>query len=107
MGKRKAIFDLAQLIRMLEEVGTGGAGFRYIYAAFLQQAANVTGIAELNVFSQRLTKIGDLWRDFAYKSARILKERQGEQYTFDEIGDVLCRIAELEEVFFKELKNAV
>jgi hypothetical protein len=107
MGKRKAIQNLAQVIRMLEEVGTGGAGFRYVYAAFLQQAANVTGIAELNVFSQRLTEIGDLWRNFAYKSARILKERQGEQYTYDEIGDVLYHIAELEEAFYKELKTVV
>ena len=107
MGKRQAIFNLAQVIRMLEEVGTGGAGFRYIYAAFLQQAASVTGIAELNVFSQRLTEIGDLWRDFAYKGARILKERQGEQYTYDDLGDVLYHIAELEEAFYKELKTVV
>ena len=107
MGKRKTILNLAQIIRMLEEVGTGGAGFRYIYAAFLQQAAIVTGIAELNVFSQRLTEIGDLWRDFAYKTARFFKQRQGEQYTCDELGDVLYHIAELEEAFFIELKTVV
>jgi len=107
MGKREAIFNLAQLIRMLEEVGTGGAGFRYIYAAFLQQAASVTGIAELNTFSLRLTEIGDLWRDFAYKSARVLKKRQGEQYTYDDLGDILRRIAEMEDVFYKELKMVV
>lgn len=29
---------LAQLVRMQEEIGTGGGGFRYIYAAFLQQS---------------------------------------------------------------------
>ena len=107
MGKRKAILNLAQVIRMLEEVGTGGAGFRYIYAAFLQQAAAVTGITELNVFSQRMTEIGDLWRDFAYKGARILKERQGENYTYDDLGDALYHIAELEESFFKEIKTLV
>jgi len=107
MGKRKADLNLAQLIRMLEEIGTGGAGFRYMYAAFLQEAASVTGIAELNVYSQRLTEIGDIWRSFAYKTARVFKERQGEQYTFDDLGDILYRIAELEETFFKELKTAV
>jgi hypothetical protein len=107
MGKRKAALNLAQIIRMLEEIGTGGAGFRYMYAAFLQQSASITGIAELNVFSQRMTKIGDLWRDFAYKSARVFKQRQGEQSTYDEIGDILFQIAELEEAFFKELKTTV
>jgi len=107
MGKRKAALNLAQIIRMLEEIGTGGAGFRYMYAAFLQQSASITGIAALNVFSQRITEIGDLWRDFAYKAARVFKERQGEQYTYNELGDILHRIATLEEAFFKELKKEV
>jgi hypothetical protein len=107
MGKRKAALNLAQVIRMLEEIGTGGAGFRYMYAAFLQQSANITGIPELNDFSKRMTAIGDLWRDFAYKASRIFKKRQGEQYTYNELGDILLQIAQLEECFFKELKKAV
>ena len=107
MGQRKAALNLAQVIRMLEEIGTGGAGFRYMYAAFLQQAAPITGIAALNDFSKRMTEIGDLWRDFAYKAARVFKKRQGEQYTYDELGDILYRIATLEEQFFKELKGVV
>jgi len=107
MGKRKAALNLAQIIRMLEEIGTGGAGFRYLYAAFLQEAANITGVEELNVFSQRLTDIGDLWRDFAYKTARVFKERQGEQYTYNDLGDILYQIAKMEDEFFTELKEAV
>ncbi|MDR2148582.1 MAG: BtrH N-terminal domain-containing protein [Tannerella sp.] len=107
MGKRKAALNLAQVIRMLEEIGTGGAGFRYMYAAFLQQSAGITGIADLNVFSKRMTEIGDLWRDFAYKAARVFKQRQGEQYTYDELGNILLQIAELERAFFLELKGAV
>jgi len=107
MGKRKATLNLAQVVRMLEEIGTGGAGFRYMYAAFLQQSASITGIDALHGFSQRMTKIGDLWRDFAYKAARVFKQRQGEQYTYDELGDILQEIAGLERAFFKELKNVV
>ncbi len=107
MGKRRAALNLAQIIRMLEEIGTGGAGFRYMYAAFLQQAAIITGITELNDFSNRMTEIGDLWRDFAYKAARIFKKRQGEQYTYDQLGDILLNIAKLEEKFFKELAISV
>jgi hypothetical protein len=107
MSKRKAALNLAQIIRMLEEIGTGGAGFRYMYAAFLQQSASITGIDVLNDFSQRMTGIGDLWRDFAYKASRIFKKRQGEQYTYDQLGDILYQIAELERAFFKELKTAV
>jgi hypothetical protein len=107
MSKRKAALNLAQVIRMLEEIGTGGAGFRYMYAAFLQQSAGITGIDALNGFSQRMTEIGDLWRDFAYKASRIFKKRQGEQYTYDELGDILYQIAELEKAFFKELRANV
>ena len=104
-SKRKAALNLAQIIRMLEEIGTGGAGFRYIYAAFLQQSASITGIDALHDFSQRMTEIGDLWRDFAWKAARVFKQRQGEQYSYDELGDILLQIAKLEEAFFRELKK--
>ncbi len=38
LGVKKAGLYLAQLVRMQEEIGTGGGGFRYIYAAFLQEA---------------------------------------------------------------------
>ena len=107
MSKRRAALNLAQIIRMLEEIGTGGAGFRYMYAAFLQQSAGITGIDDLNNFSQRMTDIGDLWRDFACKAARVFKQRQGEQYTYDELGDILLQIAQWEEAFFKELKKSV
>jgi len=54
-----------------------------------------------------MTEIGDLWRDFASKAARVFKKRQGEQYTYDELGDILLQIAGLEEAFFKELKTVV
>jgi len=39
LGDRKASLYLGQVVRMLEEIGTGGAGFRFMYAAFLQEAA--------------------------------------------------------------------
>ena len=34
-GVKKANHYLGQIVRMQEEIGTGGGGFRYIYAAFL------------------------------------------------------------------------
>ena len=107
MGPRRARLNLAQVIRMLEEIGTGGAGFRFIYGAFLQEAADVTGIACLNDFSKRITDIGDLWREFAYKASRIFKRREGENYTYDDLGDLLQRIGEQETVFFNDLNRVV
>src|ERR1700749_1888162 len=42
LGIEKAGSYLAQLVRMQEEIGTGGGGFRYIYGAFLQEAQAYT-----------------------------------------------------------------
>lgn len=103
MGKQRAALNLAQVIRMLEEIGTGGAGFRFLYGAFLQEASELTGIAELNDYSRRITDIGDLWREFALKASRIFKRRAGDSYTYDDLGDILLRIADMEESFFKDL----
>lgn len=107
MGARRAMLNLAQVIRMLEEIGTGGAGFRFIYGAFLQEAATRTGLIELNDFSRRITEIGDSWREFAYKASRIYKKRPGENYTYDDLGDILADISLRERAFFTELDKFV
>jgi len=106
-GERKAALHLAQLIRMMEEIGTGGAGFRFLYAAFLQEAAEITGINELNDFSQRLTDIGDQWRIFATEAGRIYKNRSSENVDYQSIGDHLKAIGEQEAAFFTELEKVV
>ena len=107
MGKRRAQLNLAQVIRMLEEIGTGGAGFRFVYGAFLQEAAERTGIGELNDYAQRITETGDLWRDFAYKASKIFKRRKGEQYTYDDLGDILQTIGQQEQSLFIELGKMI
>lgn len=105
LGRHDALLNLAQIIRMLEEIGTGGAGFRFIYGAFLQEAAEETGLNELKDYSRRITEIGDMWREFAYKGSRIIKKRKGEDYTFDNLADLIYNIGTREEQFFKELNR--
>ena len=107
MGRRKTMLNLAQVIRMLEEIGTGGAGFRFVYGAFLQEAAQMTGIEGLNDYSIRMTEIGDLWREFAYKASRVFKKRKGENYTYNDLGDLLQNIADKESAFFLDLKHFI
>jgi len=106
-GTRKAALYLAQIVRMMEEIGTGGAGFRFLYAAFLQEAAEITQIAELNVFSERMTAIGDLWREFATEAARIYKNRSAENVNYETIGKFLGEIGEKETQFFRDLEKVV
>ena len=106
-GEKQAAQHLAQLVRMMEEIGTGGAGFRFLYAAFLQEAAEITGIGELNDLSQRMTDIGDQWRIFASEAGRIYKKRAGENVTFQTIGDRLKDIGNQEKLFFTDLEKVV
>ena len=44
---------------MQEEIGTGGAGFRYIYAYFLEQAAHICNEPAFQTASEQMTAIGD------------------------------------------------
>jgi len=104
-GDRRAALHLAQLIRMMEEIGTGGACFRFLYAAFLQEAAQITGIGELNDFSRRLTEIGDQWRVFAADAGRISKNRSAEGVDYQHIGAQLKSIGEQEKDFFTDLER--
>lgn len=106
-GIKKANHYLAQLIRMQEEIGTGGAGFRFIYAAFLQEASIILKNDKLKELSAEMTSIGDLWRDFAVNVARVYKNRSNQTDVYNALADELNKIADLEEAFFKKLKKAI
>jgi hypothetical protein len=107
LGAKRAALQLAQVIRMLEEIGTGGAGFRYMYAAFLQEAASILDKPEWRDFSDHMTRIGDLWRDFAYESARKFKNRGEAICTYDQLADKLTAIGDEEKRFFVRLRVSV
>jgi hypothetical protein len=105
LGDKKAGLYLAQLVRMQEEIGTGGGGFRYIYAAFLQEAYAYHPIDELMEISKLFTESGDLWRTSAVQAAGIYKGRLGSQEDYNTMGNYLLEIAELERKAFTALKN--
>jgi hypothetical protein len=105
LGLQKAGSYLAQLVRMQEEIGTGGGGFRYIYAAFLQEAYAYVQQEELLEISKIFTESGDLWRTAAVHAAGIYKGRLGSQEDFNQMGDYLIEIAGIEKNAFLALKN--
>lgn len=103
LGYRRAGTYLAQFVRMQEEIGTGGAGFRFVYAAFLQQAHAYVHKDELPEISKQFTAIGDAWRASSVQASGIYKGRWTEQKDFDTMGDMLLEIAEMEKKAFKNL----
>jgi len=107
LGARKAALFTGQIVRAQEEIGTGGAGFRFIYAAFLQEAAEVLKNERLRELSFEMTKIGDMWREFAVITGRIVKNRNTIDESYDKAADLLLVIADAEENFFKDLKKSI
>jgi hypothetical protein len=105
LGLQKAGLYLAQLVRMQEEIGTGGGGFRYIYGAFLQEAFAYHNKEELLSASQTITEAGDLWRTAAVQAAGIYKGRIGSQEDFNVMGDYLLEVAEIERKAFQALSK--
>ena len=93
---------LTHIVRMQEEIGTGGAGFRFMYASFLQEAGEKIGAAELGEASTRLTAIGDDWRQFASACVRASRSK-GEAPDFRPIAEMLRGIAGQERALMKEL----
>lgn len=106
-GAKTTNHYLGQLIRMQEEIGTGGGGFRYIYGAFLAEAADVLKKPELKELSREITDIGDLWRDFAVDIARVYKNRNSKSDIYNNLSRSMLHIADLEEAFFRKLRAVV
>lgn len=93
---------LTHIVRMQEEIGTGGAGFRFMYASFLQEAGATLGDATLKEASARLTTIGDDWRQFASACVRASRNK-GEAPNFAPIAASLRAIALQERGLMQEL----
>jgi len=78
---------LAHIVRMQEEIGTGGAGFRFMYASFLDEASRLTNDPALFEASKQTTELGDQWREFAMNSVLFCKKRQS--LTLDDVANKL------------------
>ena len=107
LGFQEACRHLAGTVRWVEETGTGGAGFRYMYAAFIQEASELFGSEDLVRLSRDMTAIGDTWREFSVMSARIIKKRNRPEATFANAGGLILKCADLEEAFFRDLQKVV
>lgn len=102
---RKSTLYLGNIIRMQEEIGTGGAGFRYLYAAFLQEAGQLLQRDDLQSLSAELTSIGDGWRDFAYHAARLVKARTSDVVSYDELSLKLQECGAREKELFRKMQQ--
>ncbi|MDR0295461.1 MAG: BtrH N-terminal domain-containing protein [Prevotellaceae bacterium] len=102
-GEKDARVYLASLIQAIEEIGTGGAGYRFMYGLFLHEAAEILNKPKLKDFSIEMTRIGDLWRLLALECGRKIKNRS--EVSYNDLADKVVEIAAAEKKFFLALKK--
>lgn len=107
LGEKKAKLYLGQVVRMQEEIGTGGAGFRFMYAAFLQESGKLLNDPNLYESSEQMTLTGDRWRDFGVLAGRIFKQREKSENAYSEAANILRDIRIKEEKVFKDLQKII
>lgn len=95
---------LTHIVRMQEEIGTGGGGFRYLYAAFLDEAkAYNLDNKKLETASELMINSGDTLREFALKCVESAKKI--ERFNPKSIAEILIKASKYEEEAFKILKT--
>lgn len=105
LGEKTASRYLGQLILNQEEIGTGGCGYRFIFAAFLSEVAKIHNDNKFIEFAKQVNDIATKWREFSYQGARNCKERSAPEVTYDTLADTLLQVADMEEKLFKDLKT--
>ena len=103
-GGESARLYIGNIVRMQEEIGTGGGGFRFLYASFLQELSAKTGYTVLEGLAARLVEIGDRWREFALASARMIRGRDA--LSPPALAERLRGLAADEKLFFQNLNRA-
>jgi len=107
LGRKNADLHLGHVVRMQEEIGTGGGGFRFMYGAFLQECADELQDNFLRDCASSLTLAGDSWRQFAVMAARLCKNRAQPGDTYPAMAGTIRQCADLEKQTFVNLQTWV
>ncbi len=104
-GDRRYLTNfLTHIVRMQEEIGTGGGGFRFLYAAFLQEAIGY-GLPQkpLQQASELMTRSGNTLREFALLCVQGAKNP--DDFDAEAIAAKLREAAQTEREAFSLLKG--
>lgn len=107
LGEDAARTWLAGTIRMQEEIGTGGGGFRFMYAAFLDEAADLLTLPALREASTIVSAVGDRWREFAVDGAKIIRGAAGSAAAWTALATTIEACAADEERAFRMIRAAL
>ncbi len=99
--------EIINISANLEERGTGGAGFRFMYASFLQEASKVLNNSELADISKQMMENGDKWRELSLHAARLGKNRDVGPEKLKGLQEMIMARADTEEKLFNRLLHIV
>lgn len=102
VSMKKVRSFLSHVFVVQEEQGTGGGGFRYMYAAFLREAYDLLKIPGLLEASQIMLEIGDLYRDAVLACARFIQKKT-DDIDLIKISNMYRKCAEEEKKLYKML----
>lgn len=105
--QRTAAALVGHVVRMQEEIGTGGAGFRFMYAAFLKESANMLGNDKLRQASEMLSDTGDRWREFAMHGAALCQGSDSGDSAYKNLAGIIRECADREEKVYYLMREAV
>lgn len=88
---------------ILEDRGTGGGGFRFLYASFLREAAKLLDNDSLDELGVEMMANGDEWRQISLFVARIGKARDLGSDRLGELRGMIHERARIENDLFSRL----
>lgn len=93
---------------MLEKVGTGGGAFRRIYSRFLQQAADILHIRQLNSLAREYGDLAKLWTNIADLFAVSARSPESGIFSGEQtVRELLTEVALREEQVIRNLNKYV
>jgi len=95
--------EIMRINVLLEDQGTGGGGFRFMYATFLRQASEMLGNEKLLEFSKRMMQIGNDWRSVSVCAIRMNKDKDFSEERFKELSALIGNCAVAEKAFFTDI----
>lgn len=99
---RQICYRLLWYYRVIERAGTGGAGYRFIYADFLKEAAALYESTLLDECAAQMGLVADRWRQFSLDCRRFLRK---DEITLNEMADQLDEIGSCEHAIFTKIKK--
>lgn len=95
-------YNLLWYYRLIEQAGTGGAGYRYLFADFLKESASLFQSEILDECSAGITASTDYWRQFTVNCNRYINRKNISLY---EMADIIDEAANYEHETFINIQK--